>query len=171
MYAWSTPSDPSNFQLVHPKDAPVTLAELMATYPAGSGFKGKYAQVTDLWGANVFGVMRCGYNGRIYYWEPTTQPQNVGQMPVTGDVTLQPLTSCPILELTGSIPALTTYNVTMGTTYAWPGAVREFRGSLTTLLGTLNILGVGSTLNLILGGTRRIVCYDNGSALVWRQLN
>lgn len=162
--------EPSFIQLVHPQGQPVTIAQLMATYPAGESLKGKYAQVTDLWGANIYGVMRCGYNGRIYYWEPTTQPQNVGLQNIAGDMTLQPLTSCPITELTGNIPALTTYNVTMGTNYAWPGAVREFRGSLTTLLGTLNLIGVGSTLNLVLGGTRRIVCYDNGSALVWRPL-
>lgn len=162
---------PPTAQFVNPvANTPITVAELMSSFPAGATHKGKYAQVSDLWGASVFGVMRCGYNGRIYYWEPTTQPTLAGQMPITGDMTVQPLSSYPIIELTGSLPALTTWNVTAGLTYAWPGAVKEFRGSLTSLLGTLNILGVGSTLNLALGGTRRIVCQDNGSSLIWRQI-
>ena len=148
----------------------LVVSDLMSQFPASSSYRGKYCRVSDLWGA-VDGVFRCGYNGRIYYWEPTTQPQLIGQMPITGDTTVQPLSSFPIIELTGSIPALTTYNVTVGVVNAWPGAIKEFRGSLTSLLGTLNILGVGSTLNLALGGTRRIGCYDNGSSLVWRQLN
>lgn len=147
----------------------LTVAQLMTMYPAAVEYRGKYCRVSDMWGA-VDGVFRCGYNGRVYYWEPTTTPQLVGQLPITGDTTIQPLTSYPIIELTGTVPALTTYAVTAGTQYLWPGAVKEFRGSLTSLLGTLNIIGVGSTLNLALGGTRRIGCYDNGSALVWRQL-
>lgn len=150
----------------------ITLAQLMAQYPAGPTYRGKYARVSDLWGA-VDGVMRCGYNGRIFYWEPTTQPQLIGQMPVTGSTTIQPLSSFPILELTGAIPLGNTFNVTAGLDYAWPGAIKEFRGSMTSLLGSLNILGtgIGSTLAMALGGNRRIGCYDNGSALVWRQLN
>jgi hypothetical protein len=150
----------------------VTIAQLMADYPAGSAFRGKYCRVSDLWGA-VDGVMRCGYNGRIYYWEPTTQNTLIGQVPVAGDMTVQPLSSFPIIELTGSVPTLTTRTINAGLDYAWPGAVKEFRGSLTSLLGTLNIIGtgIGSTIAMALGGNRRIACYDNGTALVWRQLN
>lgn len=152
----------------------LTLAQLMSQFPAGATYRGKYARVSDLWGA-VDGVLRCGYNGRIYYWEPTTQPQLVGQMAVNGNgaSTVQPLSSFPILELTGAIPLGNTFNVTAGLDFAWPGAIKEFRGSMTTLLGALNILGtgIGSTLAMALGGNRRIGCYDNGTALVWRQLN
>lgn len=162
---------PPGVQFVSP--SPLTVAQLMTDYPASAALKGKYAQVTDLWGAGIFGVMRCGYNQRIYYWEPTTQPSLIGQMAVTGSATIQPLSSCPIVELTGTIPLGNTFNITAGLDFAWPGAIKEFRGSMTSLLGALNILGtgIGSTLAMALGGNRRIGCYDNGTALVWRQLN
>lgn len=168
---------PSGVQFVNQQSGgaivPLTIADLMANYPASASLKGRYAQVSDLWGAGIFGVMRCGYNQRIYYWEPTTQPQLIGQMPATTSTTIQPLSSFPIIELTGTIPLGNTVNVTAGLDYAWPGAIKEFRGSMTSLLGSLNILGsgIGSTLAMALGGNRRIGCYDNGSALVWRQLN
>ncbi len=150
----------------------ITIAQLMTDYPAGAAYRGKYCRVSDLWGA-VDGVMRCGYNGRIYYWEPTTQNQLVGQLPAASSMTVQPLSSFPILELTSNIALGNTVNITAGLDYAWPGAIKEFRGSMTSLLGTLNIIGtgIGSTLAMALGGNRRIGCYDNGSALVWRQLN
>lgn len=166
---WSTPVDlPQTFVT----QEILSVADLMAQFPAGPTYRGKYCRVNDMWGA-VDGVFRCGFNGRIYYWEPTTQPQLIGQIPVNSDLTLQPLATYPIIELTGTVPSLTTRAVTMGLDYAWPGAVKEFRASMTSLLGTLNLLGtgIGSTLSFALGGTRRIGCYDNGTALVWRQLS
>jgi hypothetical protein len=162
---------PAGVQFV--SQTPQLIADLMANFPAGPTYKGKYAQVTDLWGAGIFGVMRCGYNGRIYYWEPTTQPQLLGQVTLIGNATVQPLTSLPIMELIGAgPPTLTTWNVTLGTDNAVPGMVKEIRSSFSSLLGTLNILGtgIGSTLSLALNTNKRFGCYDTGSALAWRQL-
>lgn len=149
----------------------MTVATALATYPAGVAYRGKYVRVSDLWGL-VDGVMRCGYNGRIYYWEPTTQNTLTVPVTLTGNMTVQPLISAPIMELGGSLPALTTWNLTLGTDNLWPGAIKEVRGTLSSLLGTLNILGtgIGSTLSLALNANKRFACIDNGSALVWRQL-
>lgn len=162
---------PAGVQFI--SQSPMLVADLYANFPPAAALKGKYAQVTDLWGAGIFGVMRCGFNGRIYYWEPTTQPQLLGQVTLTGDMTAQPLSSFPIMEIIGAGPAaLTTWNVTLGLTNAFPGQVKEVRGSFSSLLGTLNIVGtgIGSTLSLALNVNKRFGCYDTGSALAWRQL-
>lgn len=86
--------------------------------------------------------------------------------------TIQPMSTAPILEFAGSLPALTTWTVTLGTDMLPPGVVKEVRGSLSSLLGTLNItgLGLGSVVGLLLNTNRRFVSFDNGSAVVWRQL-
>lgn len=152
----------------------LTVAQVKTDYPAAAQYRGKYVRVSDLWGL-VDGVMRCGYNGRIYYWEPTTQPTLAGDQRTiggNGSATIQPLSSAPIFELVGNLALGQTYNLTLGTDDLWPGAIKEVRNSLTTLLGGLNILGtgIGSTVSSLLGGSRRFVGWDNGTAVVWRQL-
>lgn len=150
----------------------ITVADLMTTYPPSATYRGKYCRVSDMWGA-VDGVFRCTYNGRIYYWEPTTQPQLLGNMNLTGSATVQPLSSFPIMELGGSLPSLTTWTITLGTDNICPGLVKEFRPSLTTFLGALNVIGtgIGSTIALVAGSNKRFGSYDNGTAVVWRQLS
>jgi hypothetical protein len=155
----------------------LTTTQLLAQFPAAAGYRGKYCRVSDMWGA-VDGVYRCGWNGRIYYWEPTTQIQLVGQMssPVTNGstVNIDPLLSPPIIEMIGAGPGtLQSANLNFMNSNIPPGLVKEVRGSFSSLLGTLNILGtgIGSTLSLLLNGVQRIGSYDNGSAVVWRKLN
>lgn len=148
----------------------ITQAQMWATYPPSLPYRGRYCRVSDMWGL-VDGVYRCTYNGRLFYWEPTTQNQLVGQVTPTGNMTIQPMVSSPILELAGAgPPALTTWGITIGTDNIVPGLVKEVRGSFSNLLGSINILGVGSTLSLALGATRRIASFDNGTSVVWRQL-
>jgi hypothetical protein len=148
----------------------LTTAQMKAQFPASAQYRGKYCRVSDMWGA-IDGVYRCGWNGRIYFWEPTTQQQLVGQMtsPTTGTVNVDPLMVPPILELVGTGPG----TLASANTDIPPGLVREVRGSFSSLLGTLNILGtgIGSTLSLLLNGVQRIGSYDNGTAVVWRKLN
>lgn len=150
----------------------IPLTQMYADYPAGPDYRGKYCRVSDLWG-QADGVMRCGFNGRIHYWEPTTQNQLPGTLPVTGAQTIQPMLTTPIMELTGALPALTTWTLTLGTDNLPPGVIKEFRPNLSSLLGTLNVagLGLGSLVSLALGGNRRFVSMDDGSKIVWRQLN
>lgn len=154
--------------------AVLTTAQMKSTYPAGTEYRGKYCRVSDMWGA-VDGVYRCGFNGRIWYWEPTTQPQLVGAMASpSSDITIDPLMAPPIIELTGAGPIVgVTRSITFSNADIPPGLVREVRGSFSSLLGTLNILGtgIGSTLSLLLNGVQRIGSYDNGTAVVWRKLN
>lgn len=148
----------------------ITQAQMWATYPPGPAYRGRYCRVSDMWNI-VDGVYRCTYNGRIYYWEPTTQTQLVGAITPTGSMTIQPMLSSPIIELVGAGPAnLTTWGITIGTDNIVPGLIKEVRGSFSAFLGAVNILGVGSALNLALGGSRRIASFDNGTAVVWRQL-
>lgn len=149
----------------------LTTADMHATFPAGAGYRGKYCRVSDMWGL-VDGVYRCSWNGRIHFWEPTTTPALPGPMNLTGSTTIQPMSTPPIIELGGSLPALTTWTVMLGTDMLPPGVVKEYRGSLSSLLGTLNFtgLGLGSVVGLVLNSNRRFVSYDNGSAIVWRSL-
>ena len=159
------------FQIVSPTR--ITVAELMASYPASDVYLGKYCQVSDLWGANIRGVMRCGYNGRIYYWEPTTQTQLPTSMALSSDMTLQPLTSSPIIELTGSVVLGVTRTITLGTQYATPGQTKEIKLALSSLLGSIVIggLGLGSGIAGVLGASPKFACIDTGSALEWRRVN
>lgn len=170
MFAWSTPPEASGLQLVTQER--ITTAQLLATYPANADNRGKYCRVSDMWGT-VDGVYRCSFNGRIFFWEPTTVPRMFNSMPVTGNTTIQPLNTPPLLELTGTLPALTTWTVTLGTDNLPPGIERQLRPSLSSLLGTLNIVGLGlaATVNMVLGTTPRFVSWDNGSAVVWRRLD
>ena len=164
---------PPTAQFVNtPINTPLSIADLTANFPASAAMKGKYAQVSDLWGIPTFAVMRCGYNGRIYYWEPTTSTQVPTTMAIVSNVTVQPLTSTPIIQLTGSIGLGVTRNVTVGLDNAYPGATREIRSSLTSLLGNLNILGLGlgSGIAGLVTGSNKIACIDTGSALEWRQV-
>lgn len=160
----------SNFQLVTPDR--ITTAQLLSTYPAGADYRGRYCRVSDMWGV-IDGVYRCTYNGRIYYWEPTTQIQMLGGVTPTQSMTVQPLTTSPILELLGAGPAaLSTWQITLGTDNICPGLVKEIRPSFSGLLGILNVagLGLGSVVSMALGTTRRFASYDNGTAVVWRQI-
>lgn len=168
---YAPPEMAQNFQLVSPSR--MLVADLIANFPAGSDYLGKYCQVSDLWGANIRGVMRCGYNGRIYYWEPTTQPQLLTSRAITADMTVQPLTSSPIIELTGSIVLGVTRTVTLGLDNATPGQTKEIKLALSSLLGGLTIggLGLGSGIAGLLGAAPKFACIDTGNALEWRRVN
>lgn len=151
--------------------SPILCADLMINFPAGSVYKGKCALVSDLYGASIYGVMRCGYNGRIYYWEPITQPEFMSQLNAA-NMTVYAIASAPVIEVMGIVPTLTTYTANIDLANAWPGMTKEFRGSFASLLGAFNITGsgIGSTIGLGSGVDRRFVCYDTGSALAMRQL-
>lgn len=153
--------------------APMTVANLLSNFPASTSYVGKYARVTDLWGS-VSGVMRCSYNGRIYWWAATDSEEfAVRQQSAPSTGTMQPLTIPQLIQWTGTGPGLgVTVNVTIGLAGAYPGMVKEFSNQLNTFLGGLNILGtgLGSGLASLLGSSKRIACIDNGSALQWIQL-
>ncbi len=154
---------------------PMTVANLLANYPAGPTYLGKYAKVTDLWGS-VYGVMRCSKNSSGRHWWATTDQEefavrNSGSP--SGTTTMQPLAIPQIMLWNGSGPGtLITGNVTVGLTGAYPGLVKQFENGFGAFLGALNILGtgLGSGLASLLGSTTKIVCIDTGAALEWRKI-
>ncbi len=169
---YTPPAEPSPaLQLVTPSR--ITIAQLHTNFPPGPDYLGKFCQVSDLWGAGIRGNMRCGFNGRVYYWEATTQPQLITSVPMTGDMTLQPMSSSPIVEFTGSVLLGVTRTITLGTQFVFPGQPKEIKLGLSSLIGNVVIagLGLGSGIAGVLGATPKFVCIDTGSALEWRRVN
>ena len=141
---------------------PMTVASLLSTYPASAPYLGKYARVTDLWGS-VTTVMVCEADSTGFYWRP--QRTDYAPPPISmgsGTLTLTPLITAPIVNLTGTLTG--TVNVTPSSTNAWPGAT--FTVSSTSVLGLfgINLTGLvgGGTVPLLSGGIRTLT-YFSGS--------
>ena len=149
--------------------AMLTVDDLLSTYPASVTRRGKYARVSDYAGY-VDRVLRCDYFADLDYhqWVPVLAEYG-RSLAVTGDLTLYPLKSPTSVLLTGAIPALTTRNVTLSIANGRPGEMKEIRAGLTTLAGTLNILGtgLGSAIALGLGGYLKFVLDSSGGSLAW----
>lgn len=158
-----------------PIAAPLTIDTLHADYPPNATQRGKYARVTDYAGT-IDRVLRCDFDSLsgLYFWGPSGSDQSFRSMALTGDMTLAPLKSPAIVQLTGSVPTLTTRTVNLTTTYGRPGDVKTIKAGLSSLLGTLNIAGtgLGSVVSLALGATATFGCeWDSGtSALRWVRL-
>lgn len=148
----------------------MTVADVLNTYPAGASYRGKYVRVSDLYGY-VDGVMRCGYDGTQYYWQPTSTDYG-RDLAVTADMTITPHGHPTSFNLTGSIGLGVTRGITLSPTNGWPGAIKEFKNGLSSLLGGLNILGtgLGSAVAIPLGGYKKFYLDNSGGTLVWRQL-
>ena len=150
----------------------MTVDELLAAYPAGAGYRGRYARVTD-YGGGIDRVLRCDFdsNSGLYFWSPTLADYG-RSMPVTGNMSLPRLKTPPTLILTGSIALGVTRNVTLDTANGRPGEIQEIKGGLTSLLGTLNLLGtgLGSGVGLLLGAYQKFVLDWQGGQLTWVRL-
>lgn len=133
----------------------MTVADLLANYPAGSGYVGNYARVSDLWGS-VRSVMTCEYDGANYYWRPQRTDYATANTTTSGSVNLTPLVTSPVVFMTGTLTGNLT--LTPSATNAWPGA--QFTVNMNGVLGlfgiTLSGLVGGGTLSLLLGGTRTL---------------
>lgn len=144
-------------------NASMPVADLLANYPAGPSFLGKYARVTDLYGA-ADEVMRCSSNGATYYWRPQRADYAVSMTNTGGAVALTPLVTPPQIFMTSGITSNMT--ITPSSTNAWPGA--QFSVTVVGLIQALisvNIAGlVGSSVPL-LTGTTKILTY---TAAGWR---
>lgn len=156
-------------RFVTPAGSMLTVDQLLADYPASAARRGMYARVSD-YGGYVDRVLRCDFFSDVgyYQWTPTL-PEYGRSMPITGDMTLWPLKSPTSIILTGTIPTATTRRVTLETTNGRPGEIKEIKAGLTSLLGTLNILGtgLGSGVSLLLGGYQKFVLDSSGGALAW----
>ena len=142
----------------------MTVDDLFATNPANVTNRGKYARLSN-YGGFVDRVVRCDYDTglNLYFWTPT-QPEYGRSLTVTGDVTLYALKSPQSVNLTGTIPALSTRNVTIDLANRRRGEIVEIRNGLSSLLGTLNILstGIGTVVANVLGGYMRFM-FDGSS--------
>ncbi len=140
--------------------AEMSVASLLATYPAGPDTLFKYARVNDLWGS-ARSVMICERDGSGYYWRP--QRTDYAPAPVamtSGSMTLTPLVTAPIINLTGTL--LGNINVTPSTANVWPGA--SFTVTSNSILGLFNInltgLVGGGTVPLLSGGIRTLTYFS-----------
>lgn len=141
---------------------PMTVSDLLATYPASAGILGKYAQVTDLYGsANE--VMRCSSNGSTYYWRPQRTDYAVNNTTTSGSMILTPLLTAPQQFFTGTL--LGNMTATPSATNAWPGA--QFTLTMNGILGlfSLNVNGLIGSAVPILTGTTRVFTYTSAG---WR---
>lgn len=139
---------------------PMTVAALLATYPANAARVGKYARVSDLYGS-VDEVMRCCSNGTsppTYYWRPqrADYAQNSGQ--TGGAMALTPLVTPPIMFLTGTLASALT--ITPSAANAWPGCTFEVVSNGVLGLFGITIAGlVGVSVPLVSGGSK-LVTFD-----------
>jgi hypothetical protein len=141
---------------------PMTVAEMLATYPASAALLGKYARVTDLYGS-ADEVMRCSSNGTSYYWRPQRTDYAITSTATSGAITLTPLLSAPQQFFTGTL--LGNMTVTPSATNAWPGA--QFTLTMNGILGlfSLTVNGLIGSSVPILTGTTRVFTY---TAAGWR---
>jgi len=138
----------------------MTVADLLATFPASSQYRGNYARVSDLWGG-VQTVMICEGDASGYYWRPQRTDYAPAPMAMTsGTLSLIPLVTAPVVNLTGTL--LGTVNVTPSSANVWPGAT--FTVSSNSILGLfgINLTGLvgGGTVPLLSGGIRTLTYFS-----------
>lgn len=139
------------------------VAALLTGYPASAAYRGKYARVNDLWGS-VQTIMVCEGDSSGYYWRPQRTDYAPAPMAMTsGTLSLIPLVTAPIVNLTGTLTGNVTITPTMQN--VWPGAT--FTVSSNSVIGALlgiNISGLvgAGTVPLVSGGIRTLT-YFSGS--------
>lgn len=138
---------------------PMTVANLISTYPPSATYSGLYARVTDLYGS-VDDIMRCRYDGTNYRWVPQREAFSGTTAATSGSVNIVPLVTPPTLVVTGTL--LGNISFTPSTTNAYIG--QRQRIYMTGILGlfTATITGLlGSNLTL-LGNTYKDIEYRSG---------
>lgn len=144
---------------------------VIATLPAAAGlYLNRAAIVTDLFG-NTTGVVRCCLMGALYFWKPTS-PSSGASYAVSGNLSVGTLSHPQSLVLTGSIGVGVNRTLTLDTTAGWPGCVKEIRGGLSSLVGTLTILGtgLGAGVSFLISDYRRFLLDYSSGTLTWVQL-
>lgn len=129
------------------------------TLPDPAANMGKYARVTDLFGATTDLVL-AAQTGALSYWKPV-RPVFAAKQTVSANITLQALKSPSVLLLDGNVPLGTTRTLTLSDTLAFPGASFRIkqRNTLGTILGALNVLNVnlGTPVSIITGGSQEFI--------------
>lgn len=140
--------------------AMMTVADLLANFPAGPDVLFKYARVSDLWGS-ARSVMICERDASGYYWRP--QRTDYAPAPITqtsGGMTLIPLVTAPVLNLTGTLTG--NVNVTPSSVNVWPGATFTVSSSSVLGLFGINLTGLvgGGTVPLLSGGVKTLTYFS-----------
>jgi len=135
----------------------MTIADLMANYPPGSGLVGMYARVSDLYGS-VDDIMRCRYDGINYRWVPQREAFGGTTAAAGGNVSILPLITPPTLRFTtGALTA--NLNVTPSSVNAYIGQRQRIimPPALSLGLFVVQLTGLlGSNISLLAGNTRDI---------------
>lgn len=140
---------------------PMTIADLMTSYPAGSTYSGMYARVSNLYNGNTASsaggideILRCRFDERnmIYRWMPQRPDYNTEVAATGNNLMLTPLVTPPTVRLTGTL--LGNLAVTPVALNAYVGqkfrviqnsTLGLFATTLTGLLGS-NITLLGNTV-------------------------
>jgi hypothetical protein len=141
----------------------ITLADLMARFPASALYRGWYAHVSDLYGS-LDEVLRCRFDGLFYRWVPQ-RDQYIQNSPIaSGTIALTPMFMAPIVNLTAN--PTSNIMVVPSSQYAYLG--QTFR---VNQLGVLGVFGIsisgllgGGTVPL-LSGSSKLMVFDVGG---WR---
>lgn len=152
-----------------------TVETLHDTTPPAAAVRGKYARVSN-YGGSIDKVLRCDFDSLsgLYFWGPSGAPQSFQSVAMASNLTADPLISGDVLNLTGTVGLGVTRTVTLTTLRGRPGDVKMVRNALTSLVGSLNILGtgLGSGVASLLGATSSYGCQWNvaTSQLEWTRL-
>jgi len=155
--------------------AGMTIADLMTNFPAGAGYKNRYALVTNLFNGTsmsaaggVEEVLRCRYDvaNNQYRWLPQRTDASVsmaatGVLGQTVTINLIPLVTAPTIRFSGTL--LGALNIFPDPTNAWSGL--RWRTIQNSTLGVFvtTITGlIGSNLTL-LGNTTRDIDYSGAA--------
>jgi hypothetical protein len=128
----------------------MTVAQLLASYPASVDTLGKYARVTDLFGS-LDEVVRCRWDGVAYRWVPQRPDRAVVNTMTAGALALTPLLSAP----TQILPANLTGDITITPSIqnAWIGESYLVKRTGALGLFSLKIGGlVGGLTKAVTGG-------------------
>lgn len=150
--------------------APMTIATLLADYPADASRNGMYARVSNLYNANsatsiggIDDIVRCRFDAanNAYRWVPQRDSFVVSQAPSSGSVTLLPLVTPPSLRLTGSL--LGNLTISPSTVNAYVGQTFEIIQNSTLGLFVTTITGLlGSNLTLLGNNTQQLIYTATG---------
>lgn len=135
----------------------MNISDLMANFPAGATYTGRYARVSNLYNnvstasaGGVDDIVRCRFDAtnNIYRWVPQREAFNVSITPTAGTTTLIPLVTPPTVRLAGTL--LGNLTITPSATNAYVGQVFEVIQNSTLGLFLTTVTGLlGSNLTLL----------------------
>lgn len=131
--------------------AAMTVAQLMANYPAAATYQGLYARVMDLYGS-VDDIMRCRYDGANYRWVPQREAFSGNVTSTGGTINIIPLVTPPTIRTAGTLAGNLTFAPSLINAYIGQrqrvviaNTLGLFTASVTNILGSnITLLGGSS---------------------------